>query len=202
MSIHSLAKELGISEYALRQYAEKHNLQKTRTKNNRRCGYKFTEQDLAKIKLAYTSKKTPDVLFLMYRLYDKIARNHLYVGAGIFLKRDEELIEKFVSMQYSVSNSFHKKCFNFFICTQRQYETRTMKFASILSEPMYRQFCAEFQPLTLELIKKYVDEKKRVSFEEFIPDAVRSMICDTVPRFVSFDDQFLNGQELDSTTEK
>lgn len=200
MSIHSLAKELGVSEYALRKYAEQHNLQRTREKNNRRCGYKFTEEDLKFIKLLYSEKKNPSILFLMFRLYDKVARNHLYLPAGVFTKNDEELLKQFVSMQYSRENIFKEKCYNFFICSRRQYETRIKKLQNAFGDQYFNLICKELKEkiITPAKLSEYVDTKTRIKFKDFAPKVIQTFFYDNTPRFISLDEQLENGFELSS----
>lgn len=198
MSIHSLAKELGVSEYALRQYAEKHNLQNTRTKNNRRCGYKFTEQDLKNIKEEYSLKSNPEILFLMYRLYDKNFRNHLYLPAGFFPKKDEALLKEFVSMQYSITNSFGEKCYNFFICTRRQYDTRLKKLKSVLGNSLCNILEKELisKLITSENLPSYVKNKVIITYKNFVPKIIRDFLANNQPQFISLDEQIERGFDL------
>lgn len=191
MSIHSLAKELGVSEYALRQYAKEH-MPKSK---NTRDSYKFTQQDLKLIKLKYSDKKNPELIMLMFRIYDK-NRNHLYLPAGIIPKKDEEIVKAFVEMQYSTANVFGEKCHNFFICSQRQVNTRLEKLKEILGYNLYVSSLEELTKkfLTTEKIKECVEKKIFISYKDFVPKSIRDFLYnrDTTKsvKEVSLDDYY------------
>lgn len=173
MSIHSLAKELGVSEYALRQYAKEH-MPKSK---NTRDSYKFTDQDLKIIRFKYSDYKNPKLIILMFRIYDK-NRNHLYLPAGIIPRKDEELVKAFVEMQYSTANPFGEKCHNFFICTQRQFKTRLLKLEETLGYKLYAQTFEELNTkfLTTEKIKNYIDNKILITYKDFVPECLRDFL--------------------------
>jgi len=182
MSIHSLAKSLGISEYALRKYAEENHLE--RDSKSRSSGYKFSSEDLEKIKSSYGKKKKEKALYLMFRIYDS-NRCHHYLPAGFFPLWQEQQLKDFVSMQYSCSNMYRKKCFNFFICNERQYKTRLRKLQNTLGNYLFEMTIKQIIPQMIksEELGTLIENKEQIKYQNFVPKQVQEKLNINTPFF-------------------
>lgn len=196
MSVKSLAKELGVSEYALRKYAEEHKISKDTS--NRGC-YKFTQKDLDNIKAAYRKPKEETILYLLYRIYSA-SRRHYYIPAGFFASSDEALLKQFVAFQYSCANDYRKKCYNFYICTKRQTEIRMNKLKRKLGTSLFTKTTQALIPhfITSEKLPELIANKEIIKMIDFVPKDAREKLISPKVSFdtVSFEDltdsDFLN----------
>lgn len=176
MSFHSLAKELGVSEYFIKNYIKGKKL--TRAESRRSCGYVLSDEDKEKIKILYKNRNVESGVFLLYRIYDSF-RRHRYILAGVYSIQDKELVQEFVDTQYTTVNDYHKRCYNFSIVSRSLAEKRMKRFLAGYEQGMALEIQKSIHFLTKEQLVSAIENKQLITLEQITNLQVAKFIFST-----------------------
>ena len=133
MSIHSLAKELGVSEYSLKKFARENNLERNGTA--RRNSYIFTPEDIQYIREYYNryehEPRLPDEYYwIFYKMVLPDGKKRFSTPLGRFSYKWKEKLKEFVKLQ-EYTSKFGRKANHFHIVGEHTAVLRIKKILKV-----------------------------------------------------------------------
>lgn len=177
MSIHELAKEIGVSEYALKKYGKENGV--FRAGDSSRYGYEFSKKDLQKIKADYKrfehkEKKTEPFIWIFYKCIFQPGNIRYSTPVGRFEIEDEALLKEFIHSQKYVS-AYGKIACHFELVNNHTALLRISKiFNTKIDENFDLETVSKALPLKIEDVQEAIKAKNQISQEELFGEKLSS----------------------------
>lgn len=152
MSIHSLAKELGVSEYSLKKLAKGSTLKRKGT--SRRHGYVFQKEDLEYlaedyVRYAHDPKLEDEYTWIFYKKILSDGKTRFLTPIGRFNSYWNDKLEEFIRLQEYTSR-YGKKANHFHIVGNHRAILRIKRIFNLGKDIS----TADFEPYLENLVKQ------------------------------------------------
>ena len=174
MSIHSLAKELGVSEYSLKKFARENNLERNGTA--RRNSHIFTPEDIQYIREYYNRyehkpRLDDEYYWIFYKMVLPDGKTRFSTPLGRFNFKWKEKLKDFVKLQ-EYTSKFGRKANHFHIVGEHTAILRIKRILKVdknISKDELEfaiENLAKKLPLSDKTIKLCLEKKESLSEEQ------------------------------------